>query len=366
MKELVKEWIKAAYLLALRVLPISARKTAKVLYYATFAGNDAGVIEALHARYGQDFVVFATPKAKAQLSALRAAGVHVELLGRSRLFTQNLISYLKSARVVVVDDYLPELSLVAHPRVIMLWHANGAIKRFGWGNPATGRRPAGDRRRFTTVYGKYTDILTGSDRMGDIFVESWRVSPDVIRPLGFVRSDLLVDQHPTQAPAVPVLYAPTYRRNPRAMRAVLAQAFAAFAKLDVPVLVKLHPAVTDAVVPALPANVTLVATPLEDLYGRTATLVTDYSSAAFDYVLCRDRPHVVFFTPDLADYAQRPGLQADFAAGALGPLVQDGAGLVAALNQPPDPAVEAALAAWNQYNDGHAGARLLALVADSF
>ncbi|WP_461226512.1 CDP-glycerol glycerophosphotransferase family protein [Lacticaseibacillus suihuaensis] len=370
MTETLKEWIKAFYLGLLRLLPQSPNRQAKVVYYATFANNDAGTILALHKRYGRDLVVLATAKAQAQVPALLAAGVNVSVLGRTKLLTQNWISYLKSARVIIVDDYLPELALVRHPRVIMLWHANGAIKRFGWGDPATSQRPRGDRRRFAKVYGKYTDILTGSDQMGRIFVESFKVAPGVIRPLGFLRSDLLVGQPQATAPVVPVLYAPTYRSDAQAMQAVLRQAFAAFATLGVPVVVKLHPAVAAELVPARPANVTVTEAALETLYGRTQTLVTDYSSAVFDYALCQKQPRVVFFTPDLADYAAVPGLQPGFAAGRLGPLVQDVEGLVKALRQtaaqaPGDQANAGGVTGWNQYNDGHVQERLLALVADA-
>lgn len=366
-KAAVNAATKASYLHSLKVLPVNRRKQAQVVYYLTFNDNDAGLIRRLAHEYGDQFVVIATHKAAAQAKALQGRGVHVELLDRKRLLLDNVISYLKSAQVILVDDYLPELEVVAKPTVIMLWHANGAIKRFGWGDPATSARPAADRRRFQAVYDKYTVVATGSPRMGELFAESFRLQPGVVRPLGFLRSDTLIQHPASPKPAIPVLYAPTYRDDPAAMRAVLQSAFGVFARLSEPVLVKLHPAVTAAVLPPLPENVTVTTTNIEELLPKVGTLITDYSSTVFDYLLCRVVPRVVFYCPDITAYAQTPGLQTDFRSGAVGPVCVDATTLYDTMTNSSIALDAAALQrvreTWNQYNDGHVADRLLALVA---
>lgn len=361
--------VKNAYLTGLRYEPSSQAKRARIVYYLTFAANDAGLIDALQDRYGTELVVLATPKAAAQVPALRAQGVHVENFTRGSVWRRNLISYLKQAEVIITDDYLPELAVVTHdPAVYLTWHAAGAIKCFGWEDPANRDRPVSDRQRFQQVYDRYTGIWVGSDQMGQVFRRSWRVNRDVIQPLGFLRSDTLHNQHWPATPTVPYLYAPTYRDSPAAMAAVLEQAMAVFARIDQPVLVKLHPATPDNAIPDLPNNVTLIHDELTPLLARTAVLITDYSSVAFDYGMVRPQPGLVFFCPDLAAYQGQPGLQPGFTDGDWGRLCIDGAQLYDTITDSRFVVDTAAAATlhhdWDQYNDGHVRERILAEIAD--
>lgn len=359
--------MKSAYLLALKALPKSANKRAKVVYYMTFSDNDAGLIHQLADWYGDDFVVFATAKAKTQARRLAAQGAHLVMLGRRRLLTENAISYLKSAQVIITDDYFPELTLVDDPYVILLWHANGAIKRFGWEDPATSTRPQADQKRFKTVYGKYSAILTGSDQMGEIFERSFHVSAAVIHKIGFLRSDTIVGQPVVRVPRLDVLYAPTYRENPLAMQRVLDQAIATFAKLPQrQFMIKLHPATQIADLNTPPANVHLTQDDLTGLLSQARVLITDYSSAVFDYLLCRPHGQVVYFCPDIAAYARQPGLQPGFAEGQWGRVCVDGQQLydtiTDSLYMTADRTTQKVRQTWNQYNDGHVRKRLLALI----
>ena len=63
----------------------------------------------------------------------------------------------------------------------------------------------------------------------------------------------------------------------------------------------------------------------------TDLLITDYSSAIFEYALLR-RP-IIFYTPDLAEYWQDRGFYYDFAEYTYGPQVSDLPELFAALDK---------------------------------
>ncbi|MFD1429520.1 CDP-glycerol glycerophosphotransferase family protein [Lacticaseibacillus mingshuiensis] len=368
LKVLLATTVKESYLGVMRLLPPSRRKQATIVYYMTFADNDAGLIQNLAGQFGQDFVVFATPKAEPQASALAASGVHVVLLGRSKLLLQNAISYLKQATVVITDDYFPELVLAKKARgVILLWHANGAIKRFGWQDPANRERPAGDQRRFKQVYSRYTDILTGSDTMGQIFQQSFAVPASVIRPIGFLRSDTLVNAKPSDGAPIDFLYAPTYRDAPGEMQRVLQMALHVFERVKQHhFVIKLHPSVPHDILLRLPDNVQVSQESLNLLLDRSRVLITDYSSTLFDYLLVRPHPQTILFCPDLLSYQQKPGLQASFEDGQMGPLVVDGAQLYDTIVRSrfgsDDTLTDALAARWNQYNDGHVKARVTALI----
>ena len=68
---------------------------------------------------------------------------------------------------------------------------------------------------------------------------------------------------------------------------------------------------------------------MNDLLAAADVLVTDYSSVIFEFALLR-RP-VVFFTPDLDEYAASRAFYRPFEEYAIGPVVRDAAGLADAI-----------------------------------
>lgn len=357
--------IKELYLILLFMLPKSQHKRATLVYYMTFEFNDAGMIQELAKKYGDQLVVFAATKVKAQPKLLRQHGIKVITLNHKNMILHNNISYLKQADMIVCDDYLPELAVVNVPEVLLLWHADGAIKKFGWGDVETRKRPYLDRRRFAKVYGKYTAILSGSDMMSRAFEACLKVSPEIIKPLGFLRSDLYIrERHAAVRKTISVLYAPTYRDSNVEMLAILRQAVHIFAQLPTQqFVIKIHPSLTEQFAVDLPANVSLTTEPLYPLMKKSQTLITDYSSAVFEFMLITTKPQVIFFCPDYDSYQQSPGLQQDFLNWKIGPVLFNETELTNFLKQPAfaDYLKNCRRASyqWNQYNDGKVKARTL-------
>lgn len=348
---------------ALRTVRTPRQKRGRVVVIITFNDNDAGLIEHLHQEFGARLIVFYTANAAAQARMLVQKGVATIAYTAKNLLLGRTIAYLRGASVIVVDNYVAELALVStRVPVYQIWHAAGAIKQFGWDDPATSKRPAADQRRFQQVYDRFTHIVVGSAKMGQIFQRAYHLSDKHIMTTGFLRSDVYahLPRRPVQA-GTSVLYVPTYRATPAAMTAVLRQAFAAFAKTpSVQVTVKLHPTVDQSVLPALPANVTVTQADLTHLMPSACVLITDYSSAVFEYALIVKDGRTVFFCPDLHEYAQSPGLQPDFADWNIGKLDQTADALAQDLaNVESLPRNNAGInEMWNTYNDGYAAVRL--------
>jgi CDP-ribitol ribitolphosphotransferase len=236
--------------------------------------------------------------------------------------------HLATARVCMVDGYVIPVSLLDHRPglfVIQLWHALGAIKRFGY--------QALDRE------GGHSSVLASSMRMHrnydivvcsgsatiPIFAEAFGVDESVVRPLGMPRMDYL-RAHADDASLTPVpppiaalrrrfpilaevsrtvvLYAPTVRR-------VCADRYRdvteRFSGARYTLVVKPHPLETARV--EGPEVVYAGDVDILDLLPLCDVVITDYSAVAFEACVV-DLP-VFFWVYDIDDYAAAHGLNID-------------------------------------------------------
>jgi CDP-glycerol glycerophosphotransferase (TagB/SpsB family) len=252
---------------------------------------------------------------------------------------------LRTSRWFIVDNaYLP-IHVMPHRRgttVVQVWHAVGALKRFGWDSHSPVRDP---ERRF--LHRHYDRVVCTSERARHPWSRAFRVPPDRVLPLGTPRVDALVDasamalarsrmheRYPVLRGRVVVLYAPTFRGRGAGKRAPLdgvdAVALRAALPSDHILVLKTHPNLDPATTPT--AGYDLVLDPrldLNEIFAATDILVTDYSSSIFEWSLLR-RP-LVLLVPDLPAYETDPGLYLDYRTEMIGTQVRDTAGVAAAI-----------------------------------
>ena len=354
--------------------------TTQVIYLMSFADN-LTFIKQLQARLGTQLTVYYLPAATSGALTLKAAGIQVVPFQDSIHFAVTGVPVITRAATVYCDNYYAFIGgLTKRPaqRIVQLWHAAGAIKAFGWGDPQTQQRSAADRHRFQQVYDHFTDYVVGAAKMGDIFATSYRVDSQRMRVLGYPRSDRYQDPawiaqtrsaiyaaHPAWRHQRIILYAPTYREGVTfSLPADFGQVQLA---ADQVLVLKLHPHLQAQTAQLLAQYPNLLTTAedfsTDDLLTVTDTLISDYSSVIFDYALLPNCQKMVFYVFDWQTYQQRVGLQADFRSWAPGPLVTTVTALNQALAQPAT-ATATQLATfnrlWNAHNDGQAGARTVA------
>jgi CDP-glycerol glycerophosphotransferase len=213
----------------------------------------------------------------------------------------------------------------------------------------------GFRGRALEVGSPRNDVLLSAD--------TGRVRDEVRRRLG-LREDQLV-----------VLYAPTYREYARVggyheKVLFLDPAGVTAARPDLVLLVRGH--ANTAAAPALHGERVIDVTTYPDaaeLYLAADVLVTDYSSAVFDFALT-DKP-IVLLAPDLEEYRHgERGLYVDLAEDPPGPLVGTTEEVVLALDQimvgtgddPFAAARQRLRETYGMLEDGRAAQRLLTLV----
>ncbi|MGN7326067.1 CDP-glycerol glycerophosphotransferase family protein [Bacillus pumilus] len=223
------------------------------------------------------------------------------------------------SKVVVTDNYFLMTSVLRKrpsTTCIQVWHANGALKKFGLEDASNSERSPRDIKRFKRVYASFDYIVTGSDHMREIFKSSFGVNDERFLPTGVPMTDVYYDQrHSLKRNDFPkgkkiLLYAPTYRDF--AMGGLVLP----FSKEqlqtelngDYILLVKLHPAVKHLAKAETDDEWIFDVSdqPLYPLLRACDVLITDYSSIVFEYALL-EKP-VLFFTYDLDTYREKRGL----------------------------------------------------------
>jgi CDP-glycerol glycerophosphotransferase (TagB/SpsB family) len=252
--------------------------------------------------------------------------------------------YLQTARLFVVDNaYLP-IHVAPHRRrttVVQVWHAAGALKRFGLDTAGQPREP---ERTFLHRY--YDAVVVGGEWTRGPYAAALRTPIERVVALGSPRTDFFFDEaamaaarermlaaHPTLAGRRVVLYAPTFRGrgvDKRAGVGLDASALRAALPDDHALVLKTHPNLDPAATPT--AGYDVVADPageINDLLALADILITDYSSSVIEFALLR-RP-IVLLVGDLAEYEVDPGLYLDYRTEMIGTQVTDTDGVIEAI-----------------------------------
>ena len=254
--------------------------------------------------------------------------------------------HLRTAGLFVVDNaYLP-VHLSPHragTTVVQVWHAAGALKRFGLD---TAQPPAEPERTFLHRY--YDWVVASGEASRGPWSASLRTPLERVISLGTPRTDFFFDRdamdaararlraaHPALDGRRVVLHAPTFRgrgMGKRAAPGLDAARLRAALPPDHVLVLKTHPNLPPADVPT--AGYDVVVDPgaeINDLLALTDVLVTDYSSSIFEYALLR-RP-LVLLAGDLATYEVDPGLYLDYRTEMIGTQVADTDGVIAAIRE---------------------------------
>ena len=290
------------------------------------------------------------------------------------------IYHLATSRYVFVDNYFGFLAVTNFKQdvnCIQLWHAAGAIKRFGLKDPSNKHRSARAMKRFQKVYDRFDYVVVGSDNMASIFMESFGIkNEERLLKTGIPRTDFFFKQekiatikkrlhkkYPLINHKKVILYAPTYRESDLIESSLALDFDKMYEELrhDYVVLLKLHPALHDSDKVKLPSFLLNVSDypDINHLLTVTDILITDYSSVPMEFSLL-DRP-MIFFAYDLKEYEQERGFWEDYEENIPGPIARTTEEVIELIKQDSfDLAkVSAYSNKWNQYSTGQSSERLL-------
>ncbi|MDR3202148.1 MAG: CDP-glycerol glycerophosphotransferase family protein [Bifidobacteriaceae bacterium] len=256
---------------------------------------------------------------------------------------------IATSRVIVLDDYFPQiypLRLRPETALVQVWHAVGAFKRMGHSRAGLpGGPPPG-----ALTHRNYTAATVSSEAVRPYYAEAYGIDAARVFALGVPRTDAFFDAAAVARAGRAVrerwgiaagrriaLFAPTFRGKGQ-RSAYYDYDWVDFGQLaarlgeDWAVLVKMHPFVRPLDQARTAARGVIDVTrerEMTELMMAADVLVTDYSSAVFEYALL-DRP-IVYFCPDLADYTAARDFYRPFAEYVIGPLVTDARDLAGAI-----------------------------------
>ncbi|WP_311406987.1 CDP-glycerol glycerophosphotransferase family protein [Liquorilactobacillus uvarum] len=366
----------------------TSKKPKLVIYLMSFGNNNNFILKLSKkcASKKERLIVLYYPNCKRAASELNTAGVETVCFTEGLHFILVELRLVLNAKLLFCDNYYAFLAGCRFDhrktKVVQVWHANGAVKSFGWQEPKTLMRSLADKKRFQEVYDQFDDYVVGSTKMAAIFVRSYHVKKDKMLILGYPRSDkfshpewvlqkrkLFYQRYPDLKDKEIILYAPTYREGNNGVYIDLPPSFFESTNhLDEKqvLIIKLHPHLGEsgqAIRKRFAANKKVLW--LDDLLTEeilpvTDRLITDYSSVIFDYSLLKNAKEILFYCYDLEEYQDKIGIQPDFEQWLPGSLLKTTKELFSALKQPlGQNDLSEFNKLWNTRNDGYAAERII-------
>ncbi len=286
---------------------------------------------------------------------------------------------IATSGVIVLDDFYPLIyffRIRPQTRLVQLWHAAGAFKRVGHSRAGL---PGGPTRG-SEIHRNYTDAIVSSTGIAVDYAEAFAIPVERVKPWGMPRTDVFFDDaHVARTRAAVraklgigederfALFAPTFRGSGQLTAEGAPEAdWAAIARTLGPgwrIGVRQHPFVSRGDLPDGVVDAARVAD-MNDVLMAADVLITDYSSAIFEFALLR-RP-IVFFVPDLDAYTADRSFYRPFEHYSIGPVVKDPAGLADAIarSEIDESRLQAFLQEFCDALDGHSSARIAARLLD--
>lgn len=289
------------------------------------------------------------------------------------------IYHLATSRMIFVDNYFGFLTVTkfkANVKCVQLWHAAGAIKQFGLKDPSNKDRSKAANERFQQVYHRFDHVVVGSEKMAEIFQESFGLGSEHMLRTGIPRTDFyfklpsrydtldsLKQTYPAMRRKKIILYAPTFRDDLLHSSEIALDIDRLYKEIkgEYVLLLRLHPAIRGAFNNRYPDFIIDVSDypDIHHLLVVTDLLITDYSSIPFEFSLL-GKP-MIFFAYDLEIYREARGFWEDYETLVPGPVVRDTENLVDVIKEDSFDyeMIQSFARQWNEYSDGESSKRLI-------
>lgn len=371
------------YMLAVKVVGGLARlfpMQQKVVFLISFEENPAAIIKQMELdKFTPNTIIFYDPR----INVTNISRDFLKLKPKNIAQFIPLMFHLNTAKVVVTDNYFVELAGAKWRKgasCIQIWHANGALKKFGWEDKAAQKRTTADKKRFQAVYQRFTNVVVGSDEMALIFQKSFLLDEKQLLKIGVPRTDYFFDKEKLKANydwtfqslnlsnRKQLLYAPTFRDDElqnTSLHLDIAEMERALGE-EYQLILKLHPSISNDLEKLDSDFVVYVdkETPIETVLPVVDILITDYSSIPFEFALL-EKP-MIFYTYDLQAYDKARGLSDGFLETIPGNCVFTTVELIEEIKKASfdlEKVRQFALK-WNKYSDGSSNERFVSLLKE--
>lgn len=228
--------------------------------------------------------------------------------------------YAATSKVIVVDGYNAVASLLNHKKntkVIQLWHALAAIKKFGYqtiGYP-DGLDP--DTARILCMHRNYDYIISGSVAMNKYFSEAFKTDISKLKAYGTPMVDYMLKEnkevvnkiykkYPSMKKRPNVLYSPTFRSDGRDNSS---EVINAFDTSKVNLILTFHPKVDEIKSDKNVICINRNEFSTLDVLRVCDYVITDYSALAID--ACVLKKKLLLYVYDYEQYDKENGINID-------------------------------------------------------
>lgn len=372
MKQLVLSFAKNIYLWGIKMASIGKKQRhQKIVFLLSFPSTSDSVLKELYEKFTTNIVICYSKNSQDLAMHYKKKGCEVYPIENYYLLLTKIVPNVCSANVVLCDNYYAFLSAISfnkNTRVVQLWHANGAAKKFGLEAKYTRDRPSGDKIRYKQVYSSFTHYVVSSEKMIQIFSDNYNQTVTALK-FGYPPTDVFFDKNWLIDAKKKIerkfgidkkilLYAPTYRE-----KAELVIPMDALKDLseDWIVIIKLHPhnILKREKFDEKKIVIDLNDISLRELLPSVDCLLTDYSSIPFEYSLANPKGRMVFYCYDYDEYHREVGLETEFFRNLPGLLIKEEGEITKAVNSEKELSLIKFNEDWNQYARGHATEQLM-------
>lgn len=336
---MIKEAAIAIYLAALRtvfnilrLLPLKE----KTIMLTSFGDNMEYVIDEVKKQTSSEIFILKEPRCKKTFNNIKSDNI-VDFNPRKVFSLIRGMYHLATGKYIFIDNYhivLAACDFRSAVKCTQLWHANGAVKYFGYRDKTIKERPESAHKRFKKVYSKFHYLTVGSDEMAYIFGEAFGAGDSRMLKTGVPRTDFFYNKQAFNNAAEKIraalpeltgkkilLYAPTFRDNQFELADVHLDMDLLKKSLgsEYHLLLKLHPAVklsgfnNDEFVTDVSDGFDI-----NSLLVSSDILITDYSSIPFEFSIL-NKP-MIFFPYDLKEYKRERGIWFNYESYMPGPI----------------------------------------------
>ena len=227
---------------------------------------------------------------------------------------------IASSKVIIVDGYNLPVSLLKHKKgtkVIQMWHALGAIKKFGYQSigKVDGINPT--VARILKMHANYDYVISGSEGMNKYFAEAFNVPIEKVLAIGTPSIEFLKkkdnkiakkikEKYPALKNKINVLYSPTFRNEKNYNYEELINN-TDFAKVNL--IITNHFKVEERATDPRVININSNEFQTFDILKIVDYVITDYSALMIDAAVINKK--ILLYVYDYDEYKKNNGVNLD-------------------------------------------------------
>lgn len=150
----------------------------RIYYLYSFTETSDYVLDKLIEAFPNEIVIIYTKATKKKISRFENKNCSLVRLNSLSFFKKNIPAHIKNSKLILCDNYfafLGSISFSEQTKIVQLWHANGAIKKFGLEAEYAKKTLSINKTRYQSVYNKFTHFVLSSEKMATIFSKSFNI-----------------------------------------------------------------------------------------------------------------------------------------------------------------------------------------------